>query len=121
MLKTFFYKLLNVLLKPIFFQGYFLRGRRLIKRTFNVGLYRIKLKNGLKFWLDFSDSSQFGLVWSIHTEGIWRGKNEDFLNILYLMQCLKVGDTFFDVGANIGVYSLHAALRVGGGRTDTLL
>jgi len=35
----------------------------------------------------------------------------------WLLQWLRPGDTFIDVGANIGIFSLHAARRVGvGGR-----
>lgn len=37
--------------------------------------------------------------------------NKDPETLDWIDQCLHDGDTFFDIGANIGVYSIYAALR----------
>lgn len=48
---------------------------------------------------------------------VTRGKSEGFKELGLILDTLKPGDTFVDVGANSGLYSLLAAPRVGpGGR-----
>ncbi|HEY3488856.1 MAG TPA: FkbM family methyltransferase [Candidatus Deferrimicrobiaceae bacterium] len=51
-----------------------------------------------------------------HTHGVWLGSYE-IDKQMSMMRCIRVGDVFFDVGANTGFYSLFASVLSGpGGR-----
>ncbi len=55
-----------------------------------------------------------GLKWIVGsaTKGCWLGSYEKSKQD-QIASCLKTGDTFFDIGANVGFYTLLASRRVG--------
>jgi FkbM family methyltransferase len=96
----------------LFFRYSFFRKRffGIHTRVFNSGrlfkgVYKtISLKNGIRFELDIGDWIQENLFFLGEYEPEELG---------FVAEQLKTGDVFIDVGANIGLYTLHAAGRVG--------
>ena len=78
-------------------------GRILYDRRESVKLF-VRLKNGGKMCVDISEKTQR----QIYTQKIF----ETGLS-RYLIKSLKRGDTFVDIGANVGYFTMLAAQAVG--------
>lgn len=76
---------------------YFLRLLRLLK--IDRRIFEKKLPQGFRMWLTPFEHQQLQLL--------WYGRYDAHIT-RYLEKSLKAGDTFLDIGANIGYYSLVA-------------
>lgn len=107
---------LKDILKKYFFQRLCNRGKSFLYKKFGIGIYAIELKKScLKICVNLADRCQRSLALSLLQHDIDKGVdfNEDIVDIQFLNMVLKEGDIFFDIGSNIGIYSLFAAKKVG--------
>jgi len=78
----------------------------LLPRPENVNPY--VLKNLYGFLLEIDPKNDWGVERSLHETGTYEKGVLTFLS-----NCLKKGDVFIDVGANIGLMAIHASRCVG--------
>ncbi len=78
----------------------------LLPKTSKVGEHILKIPSGLKLWID--PSKDQGVERSLFETGTYERGTLDFMT-----KYLKSGDTFVDIGANIGLMSLTAKKSVG--------
>ena len=78
-------------------------GRLRWKAVRRLAPRRMVSSRGLRFSMHCDN-------WILHYR--WQSFNDKEPETLdWIDQCLRDGDTFFDIGANVGIYSLYAALR----------
>jgi FkbM family methyltransferase len=109
--RSFYFRhLLISFLRDIDVKGFrklsILAPKFLIPNAGKIGNYILKTINGYHLLIDPKNDS--GVERSLHETGTYEKGMLHFLD-----QHLKNGDVFIDVGANIGLLSLHAAKSVG--------
>lgn len=99
----------RILFRIAFFRKRFFGIHKKIFKPLNLfrGIKkRIRLKNGIFFDLLIGDWVQ---------ENIFFLGEYEAAELRYVEKSIKAGDVFIDIGANIGLYTLHASAWVGSG------
>jgi FkbM family methyltransferase len=109
--RSFYFRhLLISFLRDIDVKGFrklsILAPKFLIPNAGKIGNYILKTINGYQLLIDPKNDS--GVERSLHETGTYEKGMLHFLD-----ENLKNGDVFIDVGANIGLLSIHAAISVG--------
>ncbi len=109
--KSFYFRhLLISFLRDIDVKGFrklsILAPKYLIPNADKLGNYILKTINGYQLLIDPKNDS--GVERSLHETGTYEKGMLHFLD-----KNLKNGDVFIDVGANIGLIAIHAAISVG--------
>ncbi len=89
-----------------FIRNHNIRGKRMLWKYLRTEKEVVVVCNGIKYGLNLEDDIQ-QQIYMNHYE-----RN----NLKYIIDLLKPGDVFFDVGANVGAYTLPAAKKLGTGK-----